>query len=533
MSRARETESGSDSELERPRKRQRAITGPSVGEPTFDPTPLLQPHLGSHASRVSSVDWLGGPEECKVVIPLSDIPGLHRIALGIRDTAIYMQVRIQLFDHDARYCIHFPTGDLEGDDQRHVPYSTACPWDDHAVQLGCSPEANFLTHLMAKALHQQLKGEEQRLRDSKHEEIRSDLIRIVGEASDYVTTCCIICGELLGFIAARPIACSAQCQVHLRKWPLNVRISPLLRDPSVIDLLLTCFRAQLQAIMDRDLHPLGTRNPPPLSEFPSPPTTCLVLDTFPPLTPGITFHDILNCGDKKNERGKILDWLCSRFQGMIIPAPESDQATFLIPKRARPPQPKLKLETYILMNTNAQRQRQFDGQLARCNQGGIGSAAFHGSPAQNVLSILCEGLRKSSSQDGLVWYSGDPFISTYYMSRGVPRDRGRRLYRSWQNSMFKDQQILFGCEIAGPVDLESERGEECRQEMAMIRHLFLIPTSTLVPIRKSDSGGNDGTLRGGDKVWARDEIRPQMMATFARIHDGSLIREASNLRQRL
>ncbi|KAK7995769.1 hypothetical protein PG991_015236 [Apiospora marii] len=537
MSRVRESENGSDSELEQPRKRQKTSMDSSIGQPTFDATPILQPRLETHAFHLCCTHWVCNPNEYKFVIPLSDIPGLNRIALGVRDTAIYIKVRIRLFDSDARYCIYFPPGDLEGGVHWHVPYSTACPWDDRAARLSCIPDTNFLAHLMAKALHQQLRSGEQRLRESlrktRVEEIRSDLIHIAREASNYVTTCCIVCGKPLGFTAARPIACSVQCQDEFQKWPLNVRLSPLLRDPSMIDLLLTCLNAQLKAIMDPDLHPFGDRDPPPLPEFPDPARTCLVLDTFPPMTPGITLKSIIDSGDMGNERCKVLDWLCSRFQGMIVSAPVTDQVTFVIPERAQPPHPKLKPKTYILMNTNAPRHKQFEDQLAKCNQGGIGSAAFHGSPAQNVLNILCGGLRENPSERRLVWYSGDPFISTYYMSRGVRRDRGPQLYRSWGNSMFMNQQILFGVEIAGPVDLESEGGEECRQERIMVRHLFVIPTSTLEPVRKAEldreDGKKDGKLQGGDKAWARRNIRPQMEATFAHIHNGSLIKEASTL----
>ncbi|KAK7959890.1 uncharacterized protein PG986_004744 [Apiospora aurea] len=455
------------------------------------------------AEQVPGVTKLGNPGEYQFVIHLSEIPGLNRIALGIRDTATAMLIRIRLGGPDAVFCIHFPPNDHESR-PRHHPYSTAFLWNDRAAatQFCCSPDPNFLTLLLAKALHRNLKDGEwqQRLRQSRVREVKDELIRMAKEASDYATQRCIIsgsCGRPLEFTAARPIACSAACQDEFDKWPLSVRLSPLLRDLSVLDLLLSCLSSQITALIAEPLlNP--DKMPTPSLGCQDPVQLLLVLDTFPPMKPGITLKDIVDSGERGSERNDVLSWLCSTFQGMIVSAPAFDQVMFRMPEGSQELKRKgdayFNPKTYLLLNTNAQRQKLFEEQLAREGQKGGGSAAFHGTPAQNALSILCNGLKQNVNSNGHVWCSSDPFYTTYYMWRCLPRKGHQLLYRSWGNSTFKNQQLLFGLETSGPTGLESKAAESCPQDRLMVRHLFVIPAEMAESCRE---------VQGGDGVWAQ------------------------------
>ncbi|KAK8078779.1 hypothetical protein PG994_002586 [Apiospora phragmitis] len=216
------------------------------------------------------------------------------------------------------------------------------------------------------------------------------------------------------------------------------------------------------------LDPSG-KSTPPLNGF-DPVKMLDILDTFPSMEPGITLQDIVNCERKKGkERREVLNQIM-----LHKPKDDAERGNFL------------------LMNTNAQRQAKFEGLLAVCDENIGINAAFHGTPAQNTFNILCDGLKQNSDEDGTVWYADEP-------------------YRN-----FKDQPLLFGLEIAGPISLSEDSNGECVQDNIMVHHLFIIP---------APAKGTRRNPRGGDKVWAEQAIWPKMKEAFSRIHDGCLIRD--------
>ncbi|KAK7964427.1 hypothetical protein PG988_011401 [Apiospora saccharicola] len=357
-------------------------------------------------------------------------------------------------------------------------------------------------------------------------DIRNHIIRVAREANRVATTCCIQCETPLPFktTVSRPVACSSACQASHDCWPLEVRLSPLLRDPSVIDILFNCVVAQATALLlETQLNPSG-KYTPPLDGFVDNEKVAKllrILDTFPSMKPGITLWDIVIFRDEGEERRKVLDWLCRTFQGMIVPTPILDRVEFRMPTTGE----KFVPESFLLLNASQQRQtafnksqenENFNAQLSGDAQESKTSAVFHGTPAPDVFSILCNGMKKSVDQIGDVWYACDPFCSTYYLWKGVPRGGSQELCRSWKNSLFKGQQLLFGLEIVGQTGLEVWYAARCEQKKTMVRHLFVIPTEWEDSLRN---------VQWGDAKWAENSIRPQMERTFARIHDGSLIRD--------
>ncbi|KAK8112494.1 hypothetical protein PG984_013020 [Apiospora sp. TS-2023a] len=514
-----------DSHPEHPQKKQQEATSTVMAEDNQCQKPL---HICSQScewkldltSGVPGVTRIGY-NTYQFQVLLNELPELNRVALGIPNAASFISVRTSVDFHDST--LHFGS-------QSQFPHGTldGSP-NDHSLESSNSPVVNFLTHLVVTKLHREVTENQMYLRNASAMDIRNRIIRVAREANRVATTCCIQCEKPLPFgtTVARPVACSSACQTSYDCWPLEVRLSPLLLDPSVIDILFNCVVAQATALLhETQLNPSG-KSTPPLDGFDDNDKVAeliRILDTFPAMTPGITLQDIVNFGDEGEERRKVLDWLCRTFQGMIVPTPISDRVEFRMPITGE----KFVPQSFLLLNANLQRQTAFNKshedqqimeELVRLpgdTQESKTSAVFHGTPAQNVFSILCDGMKKSVNEIGDVWYACDPFCSTYYLWKGVPEKGSQQLGRSWKNSMFKNQQLLFGLEIVGQTGLEAWYAARCEQKKIMVRHLFVIPTKWEDSLRNVPCGDTD---------WARDYIRPQMERTFARIQDGSLIRD--------
>lgn len=502
---------------------------------------FLAPSKPSNVRRHPGAPWrLPGPippgvravgnNKYVFTIPLTEVPDLNRIALGIRDAATHMMVCLQLTTRGsnpiADFCIHLPPGDNENG-LYHIYYSGFSTHENTPVgaeylKEPCNSHPNFFTHLLAEGLNNVLRGQEESLRVTPVTNIRALLIWLAQEASEHVTKRCVIssesCRPSLGFTAARPIACSPRCRQEFRKWPLSVRVSPFLRDPSVLDLLLTLLTAQVRSLVVEAKHsynhPIGNFTPP-LVDCPYDAETMLgILNSFPRMDPNATLDDIAGRGwsGPSEARRTVLSWLCSRFEGMVIPTPPQDDAVFHMPL---PDGMRIFPRTFLLLNTHAARQVAFEKQLAKYGQDG-GGAAFHGTPPQIAFTILCDGLKKNARQRGNVYYSQDPLFSTRYMWVRSDPAYLEAISQGWQNSRFRGHQVLFGVEFAEPGKRFSENEEISHQDTLMVRQLFLLPAAADKEYRSTR----------GRADWARMyPVRPTMERTFRRIHNGELIRD--------
>ncbi|KAK7993220.1 Alpha/beta hydrolase fold-1 [Apiospora arundinis] len=132
-------------------------------------------------------------------VPLTKLPALNRVALGIRNTAKTILVSIHVDSIDTRvYC------------------STDGSGIGQSSSFKSSSDANFLTYLMAKKLRNHCK------KLNFHLKVSGDLEHSI-------------------------LQIARDCQTGYDEWPTETRLSPLLREPSVMDLLLTCLTAQLRA----------------------------------------------------------------------------------------------------------------------------------------------------------------------------------------------------------------------------------------------------------------------------------------------
>ncbi|KAK7959892.1 uncharacterized protein PG986_004746 [Apiospora aurea] len=222
----------------------------------------------------------------------------------------------------------------------------------------------------------------------------------------------------------------------------SVRLSPLLRDPAVLDLLFTILYAELE-VASTDQYAGEGRYPSGLSAA----DMMSTIDTFPELCTGVAADQLIGYGPRSSERRMVLEWVCKKFEGILIQTPESAQIrtmpgcrSFIMPSIPENYRPVFETKLKELGRYN-ERDRLF--------QGGI--AAFHGAPPHVLFKILCEGLR----HERRIFYSQEPAHSAWYIpwrsffkTDGGPKFIRPQVLRGWKNSKFKNVAILFGVEVA-------------------------------------------------------------------------------------
>lgn len=117
--------------------------------------------------------------------------------------------------------------------------TTDRPWQDVVV---CNTASNFLTDALGRELHVLLREQ-----GKEHTTILGKTLAKIKEvAGSDPTKGCIICGAAFGTIIGRPLPCSMEsCRQSFMSWSLETRLSPFLRAPEVLDLLLTLLYAHL------------------------------------------------------------------------------------------------------------------------------------------------------------------------------------------------------------------------------------------------------------------------------------------------
>ncbi|KAK8062149.1 hypothetical protein PG997_014246 [Apiospora hydei] len=305
-----------------------------------------------------------GEDAYQFVLPLAHLPELNHVALGISKTATAIVTCIYLQDNEYRACCSM---EEQCDGQR--------------IKASSNPDANFLTHLMTKQLHNELTYQETNLMRAPPERIRKFITRSAQEVNSSITTCCVQCKQPLKVTVARPTACSLECQKGYDKWPTQTKLSPLIREP----------------------HPKTLRERPSTLTNPPFPVGDMLdfVNSFPPMSPGITYERLVEngIGSSSYKRREVLKWLCSTFRGMIVPTPPSDKVTFNMPL---PGHAEAAATSFLVLNTHQERQSIFEQQLNDHHNSKGGIAAFHGSPLHCVFNILCDGPNQNKISGGNV-----------------------------------------------------------------------------------------------------------------------------------
>lgn len=455
-----------------------------------------------------------------ITIPLHTVSSLNRIALGIRDDVEEIHIRINAGWCNAcpliagekpflsSFCVHFrPKGwEEKFPGSNHWCLTAESPWEGRG--LDCNMLSYFLQPLIQNRICNRLPSVASR-RPLSH--LKPTMQSLVDAVTDALTSYCGHCGGALQCRVSRPMPCCHECRVSLRAWPLSVRLSPLLRDPSVLDLLLTLLVAQLDVMTP---NPDETPNSWPFS----PPRMKAIIDTFPSMRLGITMTELVGTDPASHGRFAILDWLCTTFEGMLIPTPGSARIAGM-PGYG----------SFIFLNTHKDRQVAFQTALRRNGYPSGGTAAFHGTPPHCLFSILSDGLKTAR---GVVWYSRQPAHSTWYIhwrcqypidpAEGGDEVINPNVLRGWKNSRYKNMVPLFGVEVAG----ERPEGDQAKidQDGAMVRYLFLLPADKLHGL---DDDEFYWRWNDGENNWLDgDTVVDQMELAYRNVHNGNLAEEA-------
>lgn len=275
--------------------------------------------------------------------------------------------------------------------------------------------------------------------------------------------------------------------IAFKNWPLEVRLSPLFRDPVVLNLLLACLYAGCPAPTRPGVFQGGGFQIPGLT-FPQL-RTCL--DAFPKIEAGTGLANLLRRGEHRANQEKFLPWLGGEFEAMFIAAPAYSQVTFP------------KAQQFLVLNGPITRELTFQSNLKTCGSQLLsGQAGFHGTPPSNIFAILHQGLL---NRHNCVWYSSQPGYSLGFLNKNIAVGTLSGL----RNSASKGKSALFG---VGAVHGWMKIGDQgiinsWDQGAVAVRYVFVLPADQV-------SGTGNSRQIPDDR-----RLRRVMQSTYERLRD--------------
>jgi hypothetical protein len=255
-------------------------------------------------------------------------------------------------------------------------------------------------------------------------------------------------------------------------------------DSLSIDLLLTCVYA---AAADQSNLKLLPGCPVPKTRIRA------VIDSFPPLASLQTATDlqaaIRGSDGYGNDREKLISWLCLKFRGFMLTAPDA----FRVPSMPNTQQ-------FLMLNSNHEREQLFNAQLG--SRGGSG-AVFHGTQASRLFLILAEGMKLMSNTAFML--NGMALGAGIYCGhdQGTSLSFAGNTGQSWRNSVLGNMSIMLGCELAAYATPTSGRTHLVTdQNRLLARYVFLLPQGYQPPPRR--------------------HVEPAMGTAFANLRSGLL-----------
>ncbi|KAI0455929.1 hypothetical protein F5B21DRAFT_502951 [Xylaria acuta] len=269
-------------------------------------------------------------------------------------------------------------------------------------------------------------------------------------------------------------------RVKSRMWQ---QLCSTLPDPEVLDFLLACVHATVQA---NDYEPTRVEWFTLPSTFPLQPSAVHeVVDSFPPLSHTSTISDLIGTGNLQHERYEILKWLDTYFQHQIIPV----EGVLHVPEIGSSKQ-------FIQLNSETLHHMGFMN-LMKLRHLESGRAGFHGTPAINLLNILYEGLK---ARVDTVSVASHPELAIQYIyyKGAYYNDVSPGIMKGWKNSAFKDVVVLLGVEIARKdvewIPFDRYYSGKCSQSEIAVRHLFVMPRGVLNSSVERHRKGKRGTV---------------------------------------
>ncbi|KAK7934616.1 hypothetical protein PG985_000111 [Apiospora marii] len=308
----------------------------------------MWPRTHPRAYTNSTDDYFARLSVKTVIVLLDSIPNLNRVALGIRDNATQIRICI-LTGHCDRcgynssrrrsiptFCVHFES-DTEQQGMTDHNCTSEIPWE--TWDMDCNLLAYRLTLDLQTSLKSLVLTPTYPVR-ALFERIRDLVVSIAASCTSH----CIVCNKDLGCQVSRATSCyDPDCwDTFIFSWPLSVRLSPLLRDPSVLDLLLTLLMGDLE-----------TKVPPP-GENPDDYALTVedmkaAINSFPAMHAGITTAELIGSDPLWDNRRMVLEYMCYLFEGMLVPTPTDSEVTGMSVH-----------QSFLLLNTNLDRQVEYE-----------------------------------------------------------------------------------------------------------------------------------------------------------------------------
>jgi hypothetical protein len=412
-----------------------------------------------------------GEAEYEFSFALTGLSDLQRRARGISKDSRMLLVRLCL-QGSPQFCIHFSPND-EGRGQHNYwrPADNREPGSTI-----CTTRPNLFTYYLGRNLHQLLRGGSL--------SVQTIYSAILGLITASPATC-LVCSSSMSIKLWKPAACSRGCSFKLRNAPLEVRLHNLLVDALSIDLLLTCVYA---AAADQSTLKLLPGCPVQKAKIRA------VIDSFPPLASLQTATDlqaaIRGYDGSGSDREKLLSWLCLKFRGFLLTAPDG----FRVPSMPNTQQ-------FLMLNSHHEREQLFNAQLGP--RGGSGPV-FHGTQVSRLFLILSEGLKSLSNTAfmshgtalGAGIYCGDEQRTSLSFAGSTGQ--------SWRNSALSNMRVMLGCELAAyAAPIPGSVHVVADQNRLLVRYVFLLPQTYQPPQRR--------------------HVEPAMSTAFASLRTGLLI----------
>lgn len=420
--------------------------------------------------------------------PINDLDGVQRLAWGLDRRTDFVIVNLEFLQGEdrssghARFCVHSST-DRE---KRSHSYSSTEGEASRCIKNPCSHRSTILTCVLSRELFGLLglRGcrDLETIYDRAFELIKSD-----------PTKRCLICGKPYEVKVYTPTACLGECMDTLKHWPLRARLSHLLSDTKVLDLMLCCIYT---AVKGQKVCPdqyttqssLLVDCPLRLNEIQP------AIDSFPKISDELGLQQLVNSGETRvasSRKRRLLSWLALRLRGCIVSL--SHDADFFIQGQGLE-----ESHQFMLLNSRLERQQAFMEQVSKVDRG---SVAFHGARAPRAFNIITDALRVSiihvlprfsvchiwecsinryqnmisepyTVEAAGVYYSDSPGYSYTYTKRDIP-------LKAWKRSQFfgQDWSVLFGLEVAlSKIPFRYSEHWTHRESTLMIRYIFLLPS---------------------------------------------------------